>query len=100
MTIDPKLESIKNQLIGENFRRLLKDKDITKYKLCKELNISYRTIINWQNGSYFPSDENAIIVGQYLGLITAPETEIMAIRNLVHEINDRLKRLENKQQEV
>ena len=78
-----------------DLRKLLKAKGITKWKLSKDTGITYRSIVNWQNQSCYPSDENTITVAQYLGLISPAETELMAIKNLLHEVHDRLDKLEN-----
>ena len=51
----------------DNLIKILDEKQITSYKLCKELKISKNSVNNWQNGSYPTIDklEKMII---YLGI--------------------------------
>lgn len=90
------LSLIKNKLYGANLKKLLKEKRITKWRLAKDTGITYRSILNWQNESNYPSDENTIMVAKYLGLITPDETELLAIKNELYDLLDRIKRIENK----
>ena len=47
--------------------KILDEKQITSYKLCKDLNISKNSINNWQNGS-FPTIDKLEKIIIYLGI--------------------------------
>ncbi|MEE9390568.1 MAG: helix-turn-helix transcriptional regulator [Candidatus Aminicenantaceae bacterium] len=87
------LALIKPRLMGPNFKRLLKSLSLTKWRVSKDCNITYRTLINWQAGKTTPSDELAIRVGKYLGIIGSKEQEIMEIKKQMKELQDRIERL-------
>ena len=87
------LELIKAQLRGANFKKLLKQKKVTKYQISKDCNISYRTLSYWQAGVN-PSDDLAMKVGKYLGLITPDKHEIFKIKQDMDKLQARLDRLE------
>lgn len=93
------LKRIKYRLTGRRFIRLLKEKDVTKYEIHKALGISYRTLSNWQSENAVPSDELAIEVAKYLGLIEPDAVTLLELeekqRQLAREIN-RLKGGDNK----
>lgn len=65
------LRILKNRLRGPNLKNLIAKRGITKYRIAKDCGLSYQTLINWAKGHVEPSDENAITVGRYLGLIAA-----------------------------
>lgn len=89
----PDIELIKSQLVGTNLRHLLKDRDITKWRLAKDCGITYRTIINWQAGKTKPSDELALRAAEYLGILKKKDSEIIEIKKEVEELQKRLKLL-------
>lgn len=66
-TID--LRIIKNKLRGPNLKNLIAKRGITKYRIAKDCGVSYQTLLNWLKGQVEPTDENAVTVGRYLGLI-------------------------------
>lgn len=88
------LKLLKSRLIGSNFKNLLISKRLKKYRIAKDCGITYRTLLNWQKGIVIPSDENAIIVGRYLGLIKPDKAERLRLKREIDELNERLQRLE------
>jgi len=87
------LTLIKNQLRGTNFKKLMKAKKVKKYGIAKGCGITYRTLCNWQTGKTEPSDELAMIVARYLGLIKPKEAEILDIKRKQDELQERIDRL-------
>jgi len=84
---------IKKQLTGANFKRLLKNKKITKYRLSKDTGISYQTFCYWQSGKSYPKDAYAERVGKYLGLISDKD-QIIKLRKEASELQRRIENLE------
>ena len=87
------LELIKNKLTGLNLANLLKSKKITKWKVHRDCGLSYRTIWNWEKSTQRPSDESAMIVGQYLGLIPPDEVKKEELRRKLTELEKEISRL-------
>lgn len=92
-TVDLKL--LKSRLTGSNFKNLISEKGIPKYRIAKDCSLTYRTLLNWQKEIVVPSDDNAIIVGRYLGLIKITDEERHQLRKEINELNVKLKRLGN-----
>jgi len=90
------LALIKPRLMGINFKRLLKSLSLTKWRVSKDCNVTYRTLINWQAGKTTPSDELAKRVGKYLGLINPGELEIKDIEEQIKILQSRLDRVKEK----
>jgi len=82
----------KYALKGSNLKKLLKSKGITKWRLAKDCDISYRTIQYWEKGKTMPSDENFKKVIEYLGLKTN------RLNN--NSFEQRFKQLENNVQKI
>lgn len=89
------LALIKQQLIGTNFKNLLKRKGLTKYRLMKETGISYQTLCNWQAERNVPTDANAKLAGKKLGLISPKEEEILELKRQHKELGDKINLIEN-----
>lgn len=87
------LNLIKNQLQGSNFKKLLKTKKVKKYGIAKNCGISYRTLCNWQVGKTKPSDELALRVARYLGLIKPKEADILDIKREQEKLQEKIDRL-------
>jgi len=87
------IELIKKQLTGRNLTNLLKSKNITKWKVHRECGLSYRTIWNWEKNRQRPSDESAMIVGEYLGLIPADELKKEELHRRLSELEIEINRL-------
>ena len=67
------IEILKNKLSGSELKRTLDACGSNKYRVHKGTGIAYRTLCYWQNGAK-PSDDNARLVGEFLGLISGKET--------------------------
>jgi len=89
------LRLLKSQLRGSNLKKLLLQKNTTKYRVAKDCGINYRTLAYWQTGTVEPSDECAIIVGKYLGLINLDEVERLELKKEMDALNEKMKRLTN-----
>ena len=88
------LRILKSKLRGPNLKNLIAKSGITKYRIAKDCNVSYQTLLNWLTGRIEPSDENAIVVGRYLGLIEATEAGKKKIKD---EITALVKKFEGYQ---
>ena len=87
------MEMVKNSLVGQSFRNLLKSKNVTKWAVARDCQISYRQLINWQNKSNRPSDESALKVGKYLGLIRPEQHEVETLKRQIQEMSDKINRI-------
>ena len=89
------LKILKSRLRGSNLKKLISEKGLSKYRVAKDCGITYRTLLNWQKEVVEPSDDNAIIVGRYLGLIKPTEVEKHELKKEIDELNAKLQRLGN-----
>lgn len=89
------LKLLKRRLMGSNLKNLLASKGLSKYRTAKDCGLTYRTLLNWQKEVVKPSDDNAIIVGRYLGLIKLSDAERHELKREIKKLNDRLRRLGN-----
>jgi len=87
------LTLIKIQLQGSNFKKLLKEKKAKKYRIAKDCGITYRTLFNWQAGKTKPSNELALRVGKYLGLIKPNEANKQDLIRRLDKIREEINRL-------
>jgi len=87
------LKILKSRLTGSNFKKLLIDKDLKKYRIARDCGLTYRTLLNWEQGKVEPSDDNAIVVGRYLGLIRPDEAERLKLQKEIDELNAKLQRI-------
>lgn len=65
------LRILKNKLTGPYLTNLIAKSGVSKYRIAKDCGLTPQTLINWERRNIKPSDENAIVVGRYLGLIEA-----------------------------
>ena len=86
------LTLVKASLMGANLKKLLLKKKLSMWRIHKDCNISYQTLINWKNGRS-PSDELAERVGKYLGLINLREAEVLALKREQAELTKKIDRL-------
>jgi DNA-binding XRE family transcriptional regulator len=93
-TATPDLTLLKARLSGQNFKNLLKQKKVTKWRIYKDCKITYHTLCNWQSGRSHPSDELAVRVARYLGLIKSPDGVIAGLRRQMNTIQKQIKSLE------
>ncbi len=89
------IEIIKSKLVGVNFKSLLISKKTNKWRVHRDCFISYQTLCNWQAGRTRPSDELAIRVGEYLGLIKPSEAKIKELQKQAEDLTIELARLQN-----
>jgi len=94
MTKTPSIDLtlVKASLTGSNLKNLLLKKKLSMWRIHKDCNISYQTLINWKNGRT-PSDELAERVGKYLGLIKPQEAEVLALIKESAELKKKIDRL-------
>jgi len=90
----------KFSLKGSSLKRLLKERGITKWRLAKDCDISYRTIQYWEKGKTVPSDENFKKVSEYLGLPrhavnNGSSGKFLAIEQRLNQHEERIKALEH-----
>ncbi len=86
------LTLVKASLTGANLKKLLLKKKLSMWRIHKDCNISYQTLINWKNGRS-PSDELAERVGKYLGLINLRGAEVLALKKEQAELTKKIDRL-------
>lgn len=89
------LEILKNRLSGVSLRKILKEKNVTKYRLSKDLGISYQTIMNWINGAYKPREENVIRLAKYLGIVKPDRATILELKARAADLQKQIDRLES-----
>jgi len=87
------LRLLKSRLKGSNLKKLISDKGLSKYRIAKDCGLTYRTLLNWQKEVVEPSDDNAIIVGRYLGLIKISDAERFELKKEFDEFKAKLQRL-------
>jgi len=86
------LTLVKAALTGSNLKKLLLKKNISMWRVHKDCNISYQTLINWKNGR-MPSDDLAERVGKYLGLIKPREVEVLKLKKEQAALTKKIDRL-------
>jgi len=84
---------LKSKITGDNLKDLLKQKGLSKWKTAKDCRITYRTLLNWQKGITDPSDEIALRVAEYLGLIKPDEVKKQELQKEVKELQKKIDRL-------
>jgi len=85
---------LKSKITGDNLKNLLKQKGLSKWKTAKDCRITYRTLLNWQKGKTTPSDEIALRVAEYLGLIKPNEIKKQELQKEVKELQKKIDRLD------
>jgi len=81
-------------LSGRNLDAALKTAGISKYRLAKDLNISYRIVQYWAKGRR-PSSTMAKRVAAYLGIQAEPD-RIIQLEIRQDQVEVRLARIETK----
>ncbi len=89
------LDIIKGHLKGSNLTRLLLKKKTNKWRVAKACNIAWRTLRMWEREIQEPSDELALRVGEYLGLIKPSEAKIKELQKQAEDLTLELARLQN-----
>lgn len=84
---------LKTRLRGVQFRKFIDAKGLSKYRIAKDCNITYRTLLNWEQKKAIPSDDNAIVVGRYLGLLKPDEATYLELKKEQEELRKKIDRL-------
>lgn len=89
-------ESLKFRLCGRNLISLIKQKKITKYRLAKDLGVTYRAVQYWtdRKNPKKPSDENLEALAAYFGMTTSKDDELRFLRSQYIALGERLRKLE------
>ena len=85
---------LKSKITGNNLKALLKKKGLSKWRTAKECRITYLTLLNWQKKTVEPSDELALRVAEYLGLIKLSEIKKHELKEDIRKLQDKLERLD------
>ena len=69
--------------IGENIRKLRREKDMTQERLAELLGVTYQSVSRWENGTAYPDMELLPPLAQLFGvsvdaLLGMPEEEKLA----------------------
>ena len=83
---------IKKWLSGPSFTQLMKREGTNKYRIAKNADISYQSLLNWESGRCRPNDHSAKIVAAYLGLISGDD-QITELERQADDIKAKLERL-------
>ena len=83
---------IKKWLSGPSFTQLMKREGTSKYRIAKNADISYQSLLNWEAGRNRPSNMSAELVGRYLGLISNDDI-ITELERKAADIKAKLERL-------
>ena len=70
-----------NIYIGENIKRLRKEKDLTQEKLAEYLNISCQAISKWERNESYPDITMIIPIASYFGVSTDELLGLDAVKN-------------------
>lgn len=93
------LELLRNRFCGQNFKKLLAAKGITKYRISKDCGISYRSLCYWQRGAK-PNDANALLVARYLGLISPEKEELLMMKKEVAALQEKIDRIKSESDSI
>ena len=87
-----KLNRIKKWLSGSSFTQLMEREGTNKYRIAKNADISYQSLLNWESCRCKPNDRSALAVASYLGLISNDD-QITELEREANEIKSKLARL-------
>jgi len=87
-----KLNRIKKWLYGPAFSRLMEKEKTNKYRIAKNADISYQSLLNWESCRCKPNDRSALAVAGYLGLIS-DDDQVAELERQAEDIKTRLKGL-------
>lgn len=91
----PELGNLQIALQGANFKKILKSRGITKWRLAKDTGINYRTLISWQRSAVMPSEAYARRAGEYLGMVGTKNGLIMDAKKKMGELQAAIDRLKS-----
>ena len=69
------MDKTKSEIFSENFKKLLEQRNITQYKLIKDLSLKKTTVNNWYNGRSMPKYDKLQILADYFGVPISALTE-------------------------
>lgn len=52
----------------ENLRSFMSERDITRYRLAKEIGVSTQTACNWADGKSIPDTQSILKLSEYFGV--------------------------------
>jgi transcriptional regulator with XRE-family HTH domain len=84
---------IKQCLMRKNLKILLHQKGIEIATMARETKISRQTFYNWIKGTKYPTDEAAIAVAKYLGILKPSHIELLALIKKLHALEKKIERL-------
>lgn len=84
---------IKNALRGRKLTLLMKRKKTNKYRISKATGVVWNTLWTWETERATPSDDKAILVAKFLGLIKDSE-EILKLKDEMKTMQERLDQIE------
>ena len=87
-----KINRIKKWLSGSSFTQLMEREGTNKYRIAKNADISYQSLLNWEASRCKPSDKSAELVGRYLGLISNDD-QIIELEREAADIKAKLEKL-------
>lgn len=92
----PDMVLIQSALSGQNFKKLLLRKKVSKYAIARDCRVSYRTLCFWQKGSRpSPKNDTTYRVAEYLGLIKPRQAEVIKILEEIKILQTRLERMKD-----
>jgi transcriptional regulator with XRE-family HTH domain len=93
----PSMVEIKEALTGQNLKKTLQLKGMTKYRLAKLSGLAYSTLQSWQRDLWKPSDTKAMLVAEILNLFEPNKIQIANLKKQMLDINEKISQLETKE---
>lgn len=92
-------ETLRNRVSGANLVNLLKKHKVSKYRLSKDLGVSYQAVMDWTKGRFRPTVSHAMRIGRYFGIIDPDKEAIETLRKKIRDLTAEIDRIENKKRE-
>ena len=86
------IKILQARVSGEGLKELIKKSGYTKYRIAKECNVSYRSLLYWEAGR-IPSEKIALILGFYFGVISPDEKEVENLKVEMKELKAKIDRM-------
>jgi transcriptional regulator with XRE-family HTH domain len=87
------LNFLKTCLTGINFKKIIRRQGIEIKEMSKVTKISRQTFYNWIHNTVEPTNEAAIAVAKYLGIIKPSHLELLALTKKLHALEKKIERL-------
>ena len=88
------------EIFSENISRLLKEKNMSRKDLCRELDIPYTTFCDWVNGRTLPKHDSIAKLNDFfhlgsfdLFMEVTPQVDVDSLLNRVGSYDEKLKEL-------